>query len=309
MEMTKRRIAVVVAGTLGAILLLAGPAAATESTDAVQKRLDPAGVRAFWTPARMAEAEPLDAPRDPLAPLLERIPAAPPKFNTGPVRNPASQPYPAVGKVFFQLGGNLYSCSAAIVKAPGRSLVWTAGHCIYDHSGGGSFATQWAFLPDYDDGSMPFGIWPAQQVIVPTKWTKRNQHFDFGAAVIAAKGGQLLEDVVGTALPFGANPKYDQRWKAVGFPSANKFDDQMWQCSSPLHRKDRFRGSGPAPIGIGCNMTGGASGGPWITKKGKLGAVTSYGYKGERNALYGTYLGSLAKSMFKDLRDEVGSSP
>ncbi len=39
-------------------------------------------------------------------------------------------------------------------------------------------------------------------------------------------------------------------------------------------------------------MTGGSSGGPWITAAGNLGAVTSYGYRNKPDALYGTYLGS-----------------
>ena len=52
-------------------------------------------------------------------------------------------------------------------------------------------------------------------------------------------------------------------------------------------------------------MTGGASGGPWITGSGRLGAVSSYIYRKGPDALYGTYLGSAAKKLYKRVRREA----
>src|SRR5256885_21258 len=33
------------------------------------------------------------------------------------------------GKVFFNMNGGSYQCSAAIVNTEGKDTVWTAGHC------------------------------------------------------------------------------------------------------------------------------------------------------------------------------------
>jgi V8-like Glu-specific endopeptidase len=35
--------------------------------------------------------------------------------------------------------------------------VSTAGHCV--NEGPGDFATNWAFVPAYNNGSAPFGTW------------------------------------------------------------------------------------------------------------------------------------------------------
>lgn len=289
-------------------VLLALIAVAPAGGAVVSRDLDSSGVRAYWTPERMAEAVPLDAPVA-QEPQIDLLRAAARAFDSGPVRNPGAEPYPSVGKVFLLLDGDPYSCSAAIVRAPSRSLVWTAGHCLYEPGSPiGEFATNWAFVPDYDNGRQPFGVWPASSLYVRTKWAlDGNQHFDFGAAVIERKQGQDLQGAVGSALPLGVNPKYDQKWKAIGLPSGNRFHDQMWQCRSAFRRKDRLKGSGPPPLGIGCDMTGGASGGPWITGKGKLGAVTAYGRKKDHNLLYGTYLGSEAKKLYRFVRAETPS--
>ena len=47
-------------------------------------------------------------------------------------------------------------------------------------------------------------------------------------------------------------------------------------------------------------MTGGSSGGPWLTEDGSLGAVSSYIYSKEPDALYGTYLGRRGQALQED---------
>ena len=283
-----------------ALLLAATPAGAAALTE----RLDSTGTRAFWTEERMDRAIPLDTPRSVLDPTaLTAARRAIPPYITGPVDTPTAEPFRAVGKMFFKLGGNVYVCSAAIVKAPSRSLIWTAGHCLRDPGIGGQFASKVAFVPAYDRNERPFGVWSARAVRVPREWGLGNQHFDFGAAILRKNGGQKVERAVDAALPFGPNPKAKQRWTAIGYPQADKFNDDMWSCTSRLYRRDRFRGSGPNPMGIACNMTGGASGGPWLTERGKLGAVSSYIFRRGPDAVYGTYLGGDAKRLYRKMRN------
>ena len=40
------------------------------------------------------------------------------------------------GKVFFNMGGGSFVCSATIVNTEGHDTVWTAGHCVHGGSGG-----------------------------------------------------------------------------------------------------------------------------------------------------------------------------
>ena len=291
--------ALAAAATLAALVAPASPAAT------LTHRLDRgASLRAFWTPERLASAQSLDAPRslfDPAALRTARKPV--PGFTSSPVGSPGSVPFRAAGKVFLRLGGKVYACSAAIVKSDRGNLIWTAGHCLRDPGLGGKFASKLVFIPAYDDGSKPFGIWRADAAAVPRGWGLGNQHYDFGAATLARRNGRSVANKVGAALPFDAKPKAKQRWTAVGYPQAGRFGDRMWSCESPFYRRDRFRGSGPDPLGIGCDMTGGASGGPWLTAKGKLGAVSSYLIRRRPDALFGTYMGGEAGRLYERLRD------
>jgi hypothetical protein len=45
-------------------------------------------------------------------------------------------------------------------------------------------------------------------------------------------------------------------------------------------------------------MTGGSSGGGWITSTGALASVTSYGYSNLRNVLFGPHLETEAQSLY-----------
>ena len=44
-----------------------------------------------------------------------------------------------------------YACSGTAVRSPSRSLVWTAGHCVFDPGVlGAGYATNWEFVPGYN---------------------------------------------------------------------------------------------------------------------------------------------------------------
>jgi V8-like Glu-specific endopeptidase len=268
---------------------------------ATHVKLKPGGVQAFWTPKRMQRAVPLDgSSHAPPGDAAAR--ANPPVYVSEAVPNRHSQPFPAVGKVFFKIDGGIYVCSASITDSPGRSLVWTAGHCVRDAGRRGKFATKWVFVPGYDHGSAPYGRWPAKVLWSNAGWVDNNQHYDYSAAILKSKNGQRVQDAVGSSLPMDVNPDYDQTWQAIGYPEANIWGQNLWHCVSGFFRSDKFGGGGPDPVGIGCNMTGGSSGGPWLTEDGSLGAVTSYGYRKQPDALYGTYLGTKAGKLYSKLR-------
>ena len=45
-------------------------------------------------------------------------------------------------------------------------------------------------------------------------------------------------------------------------------------------------------------MTGGSSGGGWITSDGVLNSVNSFGYRGEKDVMYGPYFGNVEQAVY-----------
>ena len=296
----------VLTGGAVALSFFAITAAAALGSPAAHHRLDADGVRDYWTAKRMSRAIPADTPAAEAPAALQgarRAARAAPFYVSEPVANPTALPYPAVGKVFFRLGGYSYVCSAAIVDAPSARLVWTAGHCIRDAGRRGRWASRWIFVPGYERGERPYGSWPASVIWSSNGWLRKNDNMDFGAAQIARSNGTGVQTAVGYGLAFAANQPVEQNWEAIGYPADGYFDDALWHCQSPYAGSDpSVHKSGPLPFAIGCDMGGGSSGGPWISSStGALGAVTSYGYNNEPELLFGTNLGTAAAALYAKL--------
>ena len=66
-------------------------------------------------------------------------------------------PYLFVGKVFFTIPGQGdYVCSGSVINAPNRSLVWTAGHCVYTLGAG--WHTNFVFVPARHESTNPYAL-------------------------------------------------------------------------------------------------------------------------------------------------------
>ena len=289
----------------------------------------PAAVRGYWTQARMREAKPAEtlAPA-PLAATGDRAVAARSAEHSSlhkRVQRTSSYPNRTAGKIFFTLPGDGpdagdFSCSGTAVRSPSRSLVWTAGHCVFDPGMlGAGYATNWEFVPAYSAGSepftgrKPFGEWPATSLAAPARWRGSDIFaggdfaFDLGAATVASDAGTLLQDRIGARRIAFDQPR-DQRYSAFGYPALSpppEFDGRhLFRCRSPYRGSDHRFGP-PATIRISCDMTDGASGGGWVVRRhdrGYVVSVTSYGYGGHPNNLYGPHQGDVARH----LRQSVG---
>ncbi|WP_125774058.1 trypsin-like serine peptidase [Antribacter gilvus] len=204
------------------------------------------------------------------------------------------------GKVFFTLGGSNYVCSGSAVTSGNEDVVLTAGHCL--NEGPGAYATNFAFVPAYDDGARPYGTFTARQLVTTTQWRDSGDFdYDIGFAVMNTVGGQHLTDVVGSqGIAF--NQPRGQYMHAFGYPAARPYDgtDIAWCHGTTV--ADTWGGS--QDHALSCNMTGGSSGGPWFagynttTGVGTLGSVNSFGYTGLKNYMFGPYLGSVAQSLY-----------
>lgn len=285
---------------IGAVLTVAvawtlvSTATAAQPVDVVSKRVSQsrAGVVSYWTADRMRNARPVQRAKPGPAPG-----SGPAKAGTA-LEVPA--PYTGLtrthGKVFFTDGAIDYVCSGTAIQSANESAVWTAGHCV--NRGPGDFFTNWAFVPAYRDGQRPYGTWAARRLQTTTRWQSSGDFsYDLGAATVSANGGgaTLTDTVGGRGIVF--NGARDQRYDAFGYPAAGKFNGQrLWHCDSPLYMSDTR--TSPQTMGIQCNMTGGSSGGAWLTTTGAVASVNSYGYQSLKNVMFGPYQGTVAQSLY-----------
>ncbi len=67
---------------------------------------------------------------------------------------------PAVGALFTTSSGRLgqHFCTASVVDSPDGDLAITAAHCVTGISG------TIAFVPGYDNGNKPYGVWTVTKV-------------------------------------------------------------------------------------------------------------------------------------------------
>jgi hypothetical protein len=281
-----------VAGLVGGALVLSFGMSAAEA--GVVARYSGSAAH-HWTAERMARARPLDVVRSGAG--FKRAPQPPP-FESFQVPDPAAPPLPAHGKVFgFLPGFGGFECSATVVDDPSRVVVMTAGHCVYDPRTQ-TAARQLAFIPSYDDGARPFGRWAVLTSRSTQGWIrKENYDFDYATLTMKASSGALIEDVVG-GRPLAVNTPREQTYNAYGYPVNFARAQREWTCRGPYAGDDpRPIPGGPPPVGMGCDMKAGASGGGWVDDLGRLVSVTSFGYGARRGFLYGPYLTQKAANL------------
>lgn len=299
---TLRKTALALSGA-GALVLtmLAGPGAgaapghgegagqdrAVVHHEAATTRAEQASVRAYWTPERMRSATPMEL-------------AGPgqgkgkPDKGGGSAKAVQVPQQPEFGKVFFTLGGSNYVCSGTATQSSNGDVVTTAGHCL--NEGPGAFATNFTFVPAYDNGSAPYGKWVATSLRTTSAWANEGDfNHDVGFAVMAENSsGQSLTDVTGS-YPIAFNLGYGLTFDAYGYPAAKPYDGQdLWRCSGTAGTDSR----GTTDHRLPCSMTGGSSGGGWITG-GKLNSVNSFGYRGEKDVMYGPYFGNTEQAVYQ----------
>ncbi len=225
----------------------------------------------------------------------------------------------ATGKVLFALDGSFYVCSASVVVDPdgtsdADSLVLTAGHCAHDQATDG-FATNWVFIPAYDEApaalttnqsfcpDTKYGCWTATALTVHDGFVSAGGFndqavvYDFAVATVGSGGHDGttdLEETVGAQGIAYADVEAETTY-AFGYPAAQKYKgNDLVYCAGPVGTDPN---TGGTTYRIECDMTGGSSGGPWLTSftdsqdatdhgRGTLSSLNSYGYRGD-SGMYG----------------------
>ncbi|WP_079054226.1 trypsin-like serine peptidase [Streptomyces graminilatus] len=241
---------------------------------------------------------------------------------------------PEAGKVFFDAPEGTMVCSATVVTDPahpGKSnLVWTAGHCVHAGKKGGWYRNI-AFVPSYNDAGRsgaelentpreevaPYGVWWGDWTRTSDQWIAQGGStggdgapYDFAVIHVTPEqggSGKSLEETVGSALPVDFDaPAVSQveSITATGYPAAAPFDGEtMYQCQDRPGRLSIVR-SDPTMYRIGCTMTGGSSGGGWVTTGSDgnpaLISNTSIG-PASSGWLAGPRLGKVAKGVYDEV--------
>ena len=238
-------------------------------------------------------------------------------------------PYSTVGKLFFQIPGvGLFVCSASVVTGQNSSTVLTAGHCVYSPPPG-TFGyvgthTNFVFIPSRRAGANPVGTWTAAVSATTVGWQFGYLEYDVGALVMN-RGGLSNNHVATDTGSLGVlfNAAQVQHFHGIGYPQGARnlaqtqpglqFNGEYQEiCPAATAGTDLPTGGAgdPPTLGIGCDSTGGTSGGPWIVNfsgypakaNNLINSVFSYRYTGPNPPanlrIYGPFFGAAAQNLW-----------
>ncbi|MEA2348365.1 MAG: hypothetical protein QOG62_2152 [Thermoleophilaceae bacterium] len=303
------RIAVAILGALACAALapvaLAADVAESQRAESQRRVLD------YWTPERIAEVATATGVSDGTAATTLKKKKTPKKaprksYVSQRVPDATSRPFIASGKIFGHTRGAAanegYECSGTVVQSANHSVVITAGHCLNFN---GQFADKLIFIPGFRNGKQPYGQWVFDRLLVPGGYPPTaSPAIDYGAATMAPQvdTDMAVEDAVG-ARKIRTDTKRRQTYRALGYPHNKGKGERLWSCrSKPLveiNGPDKY-----PPVGIGCDMSFGASGGGWIGDSGAVVSVTSIGIEGYKNYVFGPRLRTAAKKLL----DQAGEN-
>ena len=283
MRPSRTRIVLAVAAVLTLLPLAAAPAMARDGARAEHDR-----IVKHWTSERIANAVPRDFAKSGLAgagrpegqaeAADEPAAAAASRARRGP-RAARSSPRPA--RSCSRWTAATGSAPGTVVDdggRPGYSMVLTAGHCAIDETNG-TFATNWMFIPAFDTkptytcSASAYGCWTAVGLVGPqpvrhrgfvqqpggrptTGRSRSSGRAASPARTAARRDRRQLPDRVLR----GGQGRQARRLRVPGRRQVPRQRPRL------LRGRDR-RGPGTSNLtwGMPCNMTGGSSGGPWLS--------------------------------------------
>ena len=323
MRRSRLRVALATITVLALLPLAAAPAMARDGAKTEHDR-----IVAHWTKERIANAKPRDLVKTGAA--LKAVQGAkgkpPPPPSGGAVIGAswtAGGPILArSGRVVFTMGGSDWICSGTSVSDGGRagySMVLTAGHCAIDETNG-QFATNWMFIPAFDSAptytcsASVYGCWTAVGLAVHNQFATAGSFNDQAvtndwALAIVGPGGKSgsaqLDSIVGSYPIAFSGVATGNKLYAFGYPAAGKYHGKdLVYCAGNIIQDS---GTANQTWGMGCNMTGGSSGGPWLsgfvesTGAGTLSSVNSYGY-GNQAVMYGPKFNTRTQATYNAAR-------
>jgi V8-like Glu-specific endopeptidase len=165
---------------------------------------------------------------------------------------------PAVGALFTMSKGKLgrHFCTASVIGSPHGDLVITAAHCVTGTSGV-------VFVPGYDRGAAPYGIWTVTKVYADQSWTSSSNPDDDVAFLRVSQAGSIvpIEDVTGAEVLKTGTPAR-QLVEVIGYPDSG---------SQPIVCRNWTREPMSEQLEFDCGgYTDGTSGGPFLASVNPL---------------------------------------
>jgi V8-like Glu-specific endopeptidase len=163
---------------------------------------------------------------------------------------------PAVGALFSVKAGQLAShfCSASVVDSPQGDVLVTAAHCVQGYST--SKPKRLAFVPGYDNGSAPYGVWKVTRIFVDQAWASDSDPDDDVAFLTVAQHyGMAIESITG-AESLGIGQPASGVMRVIGYPESQ---------SQPITCQNAVSSFSPTQLEFDCRgYTDGTSGGPFL---------------------------------------------
>ena len=202
------------------------------------------------------------------------------RVNTYGNRVTTNFPYRAIGRLGIQTATGSGHCTGTLI---GPSIVLTAAHCVSEY--GGDFFESFVFVPGYDNGVAPYGVWDAEYVLTSSSYIE-------GTSFCAAPGIGCANDVALLRLESRTDRKGKEYrlgekigWLGFGFNGYGaNFDGSSYvalvsQFGYPgshdgghsMQRTDaQARYEAEIDMAVAATrQTQGSSGGPWIVNYGQ----------------------------------------
>ncbi len=204
---------------------------------------------------------------------------------------------PAVGALFTTSAGQLgqHFCTASVVDSPAGDLAITAAHCVTGTSG------TLDFVPGYDRGDKPYGVWTVTKVYVDQAWSSSSSPDDDFAFLRVTKAGSSVpvEDVTGAERLSTGTPADRQMVQVIGYPNAT---------NEPVTCRNWLREPMAGQLEFDCDgYTDGTSGGPFLSEVNQstgqglvIGVIGGYQQGGYTSQIsYSAVLGANAAALYK----------
>jgi len=204
---------------------------------------------------------------------------------------------PAVGALFTTSAGKLgqHVCTASVVDSPAGNLAITAAHCVTGISGTVDF------VPGYNRGLRPYGVWTVTEVYVDRAWSSSSSPDDDFAFLRVSRAGSSVpvEDVTGAERLATGTPVSRQMVQVIGYPNAT---------NQPVTCQNWLREPMAGQLEFDCDgYTDGTSGGPFLSEVdqttgqglvvGVIGGYQQGGYTPQVS--YSAVLGANAAALYK----------
>jgi V8-like Glu-specific endopeptidase len=212
------------------------------------------------------------------------------------------------GRAFFNTGGKSYSCSAAVINGRRKSVLITAGHCVFsDHTW--RWVNHFQFIPGYYETRRgfhaPYGRYFAKRLFTTGQYHNHHKfRYDVGFVRLGRRvhGSKHVGAVVGQqGYSFGG--RKGTPWADVfGYPAT----PPRYHGKFLIHCAGGTRSAGRMGYLLRCRMNGGSSGGPWIRGihdggRGRIFSVVSFVNIDKRRApkIRGPYFGRSVYRAYK----------